>query len=408
MNAALESEYDNLLRCIRCAACLSSCPTYVLSHKEEEGPRGRIAIMRAIVEGHLQVTPDAVEHLQSCLLCEACSRACPSGVEMERLGVAFRAQTLPASAGHRSPSLLERFVYGWLFGELLHVRMTATAVRFYQRSGLRWLARHLGVLRVLGLRDKEALLPEIPDRFVVPEGQPSGGGEAVQLFVGCVMSTAFAGVSERTAGLARAFGCEVTLPPGQMCCGALQLHAGRIDRARELAAANLEAFDGQAPIVVNSAGCGAMLKHYGQLLPIEPRATAFAARVRDVSEFLAARQPLQSPREVRRTVAVQDACHLLHAQRIGDAPRSLLSAIPGVELRLLDEPGLCCGSAGFYNVTHSNEAAALQARKCDRIEESGADTVVTGNPGCLLQIRAGLRSDIAVMHVVDVLAEAYL
>src|SRR5437870_3508643 len=344
-----------MLRCIRCAACLTSCPTYVISHKEEEGPRGRIAIMRAITEGHLEVTPDALEHLDSCLLCDACSHVCPSGVEMERLGTAFRETTRPKR------TLAERFAFGWLFGDLAHFRTAARLLRCYQRSGLQWLARHLGVLRLLGLRDMERLLPEIPDRFVVPGdgphlASPAAVREECFVFAGCMMSTAFAPTTERTAELLGAFGCAASFPAGQMCCGALQLHAGETERARELARANLDAFSDESPIVVNAAGCGAMLKHYGQLLPDDPRAQAFSDRTKDVSEFLAERHPTKVPREVRRTVTLQDACHLLHAQRIDKAPRKLLKEIPGLELREMAEPGLCCGSAGIYNVTHRDSS----------------------------------------------------
>ena len=400
-----------MLRCIRCAACLTACPTYVISHKEEEGPRGRIAIMRAIVEGHLDVTPDALEHLDNCLLCEACSHVCPTGVEMERLGTAFREEHRIQNSEFRTrvrKTLVERFAYDWLFGELSHFRAAARVMRFYQRSGLQWLARHLGILRLLGMRDMERLLPDMPSGFVVPQGQKMGSGEPVQVFAGCIMSTAFAPTTERTAQLAAAFGCEASFPAGQVCCGALQLHAGEADRARELAEANLVAFGGEAPIVVNAAGCGAMLKHYGQLLPEDPRAQAFAARVKDVSELLAGRQPTKPPREVRRSVVLQDACHLLHAQHVDTAPRALLRAIPGLDLREMAEPGLCCGSAGIYNVTHRANSAELQRRKCANIEQTGAGTVVTGNPGCLLQMRAGLPEDVQVEHIVGVLWEAYV
>ncbi|MFI5267373.1 MAG: (Fe-S)-binding protein [Chloroflexota bacterium] len=395
-----------MLRCIRCAACLTACPTYVISHKEEEGPRGRIAIMRAIVEGHLEVTPDALEHLDNCLLCEACSHVCPSGVEMERLGVAFREGQRAKGKG-QTLTIAERFAYNWLFGDLGHFRTAARVMRFYQRSGLQWLARHLGIVRLLGMRDMERLLPEMPSEFVIPAGQTVGRGEPVQVFAGCIMSTAFGPTTERTAELVAAFGCESSFPAGQVCCGALQLHAGEGDRARELAMANLEAFAGDAPIVVNAAGCGAMLKHYGQLLPEDPRAQAFTARVKDVSELLAGRQPLKPPRPVERTVVLQDACHLLHAQHVDKAPRTLLKAIPGLELREMAEPGLCCGSAGIYNVTHKSNSAELQRRKCANIGKTGAGTVVTGNPGCLLQIRAGLPEDVQVEHIVDLLWEAY-
>ena len=406
MTTPLYVEYDNMLRCIRCAACLTSCPTYVVTHKEEEGPRGRIAIMRAVVEGHLEVTPDAIQHLDNCLLCEACTNVCPSGVEMERMGIAFRDSVAAVDTQRQSTGA--RLAFGWLFGDLGHFRLLARLIWLYQRSGVQWLARSLGVLRLLRLHKLEAMLPRVPSRFVEPRGQTVGSGPVAKVFAGCIMSTGFADTVRATAEVMAAFGVTAELTAGQVCCGALQAHSGAVGRARELALRNVAAFgEGDEPIVVNAAGCGAMLKHYGQLLGEDPRGARFAARVRDVSEFLAARSPLRPPREVQRTVAIQDPCHLLHAQRIADPPRKLLRAIPGLEVREIAERDICCGSAGVYNVTHAELSGELQQRKCASIVASGAETVVTGNPGCWLQIQAGLPKSIEVCHVVDILAEAY-
>ena len=402
----LEAEYENMLRCIRCAACLTSCPTYVVTHKEEEGPRGRIAIMRAVVEGHLDITPDAVTHLDNCLLCEACTTVCPSGIEMERMGIAFRDAVVSRAPG-KLP-LPERLAFEWLFGDLGHFRLLARLMWLYQRSGLQWLARYLGILRVLRLSDMESLLPRVPSRFVVPRGQTLGSGPTAKVFVGCIMGTAFAPTDEATARVISAFGCKAEMTDGQVCCGALQAHSGAVDRARELARQNLDAFgDGPEPIVVNAAGCGAMLKHYGVLLAQDPRAERFATRVQDVSEFLADKTPVSTPREVDLNVAIQDPCHLLHAQRISSAPRKLLHAIPGLKVMEIAERDICCGSAGIYNITHPELSADLQKRKCANIAATGCDAVVTGNPGCFVQIQAGLPKNIAVRHIVDVLDEAY-
>jgi glycolate oxidase iron-sulfur subunit len=377
-----------------------------VTHKEEEGPRGRIAIMRAIVEGHLDVTPDAVKHLDNCLLCEACTNVCPAGVQMESMGIAFR-ETLAAS--QKRVPMAARFAFDWLFGDLGHFRMLSRLIWLYQRSGVQWLARHSGLLRLLRLHAMESMLPRVPARFVVPRGQTVGQGQRVQVFAGCIMSTAFAATTEATMRLVAAFGCQAELTRGQVCCGALQAHSGEVERARELARQNVAAFgQGDAPIVVNAAGCGAMLKHYGQLLPDEPRAAVLAARIRDISEFLAQKEPIHPPREIPQTVTMQDACHLLHAQRISEAPRKLLRSIPGLELREMADAEICCGSAGVYNVSHPAMSAELQARKCASITATGSKVVVTGNPGCLVQLQAGLPGDIRVRHIVDVLAEAYL
>jgi len=378
----------------------------VVTHKEEEGPRGRIAIMRAIVEGHLEITPDAVQHLDNCLLCEACSNVCPTGVQMERMGIAFR-ETLAAQSPRPRP-LAARIAFRWLFGDLSHFRLLARLMWLYQRSGVQWLARHLGILRLLRMRDMEALLPTLPGRFVVPRGQLVGQGPKVQVFVGCIMSTAFAPTTEATARLVAAFGSQAELTRSQVCCGALQAHSGDLSHARALARENLFAFgDGDETIVVNAAGCGAMLKHYNQLLPDDPQAEHFARRVKDVSEFLAERQPTRPPRQLDLTLTVQDPCHLLHAQGIAAAPRQLLRAIPGLKLTEMAEREICCGSAGIYNVSHPKMSADLQRRKCANIAATQCDVVVTGNPGCFVQIQSGLASKIRVRHIVDVLAEAY-
>jgi glycolate oxidase iron-sulfur subunit len=362
--------------------------------------------MRAIVEGHLDITADGITHLDNCLLCEACTNVCPAGVQMEQIGIAFR-ETL-AEQTHRQPPLAARLAFDWLFGDLAHFRLLARAMWLYQRSGVQWLARHMGIVRLLGVRDMEALLPRIPDRFVVPGGQTVGQGERVQIFAGCIMSTAFAATTEATARVVAAFGCQAEMTARQVCCGALQAHSGDVPRAQELARVNLDAFgDGGEPIVVNAAGCGAMLKHYGQLLPDDARAERFAQRVKDVSEFLATRAAVRPPREVVASVAIQDPCHLLHAQRISAAPRSLLGAIPGVRLTEIGERDICCGSAGIYNVTHAEMSSELQVRKCASIVATGCDTVVTGNPGCLVQIQAGLPNCVTVRHIVDLLDEAY-
>ena len=402
----LQAEYDNMLRCIRCAACLTSCPTYVVTHKEEEGPRGRIAIMRAMVEGQLEITPDGITHLDNCLLCEACTNVCPAGVEMERLGIAFRDAMTDGKTSEQP--LAARLAFGWLFGDLGHFRLLGRLMWLYQRSGAQWLARNLGLLKLMGMDKTEALLPRVPGHFVTPRGQTVGDGPTARIFAGCIMSTAFAPTTEATARVVAAFGCRAEMTAGQVCCGALQAHSGAVERARELARQNLAAFgDGDEPIIVNAAGCGAMLKHYAVLLPDEPRAARFVARVKDVSEFLAGRSPTRTPRELDTTLAIQDPCHLLHAQRIAAQPRQLLRAIPGVKTVEIADGEVCCGSAGIYNVGHPEMAADLQQRKCANIVATGCDAVVTGNPGCLVQIQAGLPGTIQVRHIVDVLDEAY-
>ena len=288
-----------------------------------------------------------------------------------------------------------------------------------KRSGLRWLARHSGMLRLLGVEGAERLLPDLPARFVVPCGEtyPSAASDSASpqpaaLFAGCVMSTALAAVDRATVRLLQRAGFAPSNPAGQGCCGALHAHSGD-GRFRALARANIAAFErSEGPIVVNSAGCGAMLKDYAHHFRDDPdwaaRARVFSARVRDVSEVLAGHE-LALPNPVEARVVYQDACHLLHAQRISRQPRDLLRRVPGVALHEVAEPGLCCGSAGVYNLTNPVQSRQLQQRKLDHALAAAPDVIVTGNPGCLLQLQAGLAergSRVRVRHLVELLDEA--
>lgn len=399
-----------MLACIRCGLCLTSCPTYVLSLHESEGPRGRVGMARALAEGHLEVDATLIEHELNCLVCDACSAVCPAGVHMDPLQVVLRSALSESRRPGVKERLVRRLVFGWVFMDMAHFRLVARLLWVYQRSGLRWLARHLGILRLLGLDEAEQLLPEISARFETPDGHSTGD---VAFFAGCVMSTALADVDRATLRVLERAGHTVANPGGQGCCGALHAHGGDLPHGLELAKANIDAFeDTDGPIVVNSAGCGAMLKDYAHHLRHDvewaERARAFSARVRDLSEVV---QPmaLTTRRAINRRVVYQDACHLLHAQRISRQPRDLLRRIAGVQLVEIEEAGLCCGSAGVYNVTNPRESRLLQQRKLDNALAAAPELIVTSNPGCLLQLRAGLAaraSRVQVKHLAEVLDEA--
>jgi glycolate oxidase iron-sulfur subunit len=414
-----------MLACIRCGLCLTSCPTYVLSMHESEGPRGRVGMARALAEGHLQVTPDLVEHELNCLVCDACSAVCPAGVHMDPLQVRLRSAIEPDMQRPWRERLLRGLVFGWLFMDMARFRLVARLLWVYQRSGARWLARRLGLLRVLGVGTSEQLLPDVPTRFLVPSDEvyPASPGEVdsasaragreVAFFAGCVMSTALADVDRATIRVLQRAGHAVRNPRGQGCCGALHAHGGDLHRALELARANIAAFEpAEGPIVVNSAGCGAMLKDYAHHFREDPvwaqRARSFSARVKDLSEVLAPESlPVRKPIDAR--VVYQDACHLLHAQRISRQPRDLLRRIPGLELTEIAEAGLCCGSAGVYNVTNPVQSRQLQQRKLDNALAADPHIIVTANPGCLLQLRAGLadrHSRVKVVHLAELLDAA--
>ncbi len=416
----LKAEYSNMQSCIRCGLCMSVCPTYQISFAEEEGPRGRIALARGLTEGHLELSEDLIAHEQSCLLCEACTAICPAGVHMEPIGVALRAAIAERTRPPAKERLLRFLVFQRLFADMRRFRSVSALARLYQRSGARWLMRHSGILKFLRLSELEALLPEMDGEFFEPKGQAyAAQGEPrgrAGVFAGCIMSTAFAETDRATVRVLGANGIESVASAGQGCCGALHLHSGEVEGARALARRNIDAFaaGGDDPIVVNAAGCGSTLKGYGHLLAGDPayadRAANFSARVRDVTEFLAA-LPLRPPAtSVAQTVTLQEPCHLAHAQQIRTAPRAVLRAIPGVTLVEMAEPALCCGSAGIYNVTQPERSQTLLERKLDNALATGADTIVTANPGCELQLQAGLRqrkAAVRVRHIVDLLDEAY-
>lgn len=414
-------------RCVRCGLCLPHCPTYLETLRETSSPRGRIHLIEAVGRGQLSLSDRGfVDQMYQCLDCRACEAVCPSGVEYGRLVESTRAQIERAMPGTPFKRVLRWLVLTKLFGDMRVFRGLSRLLFFYQRSGLQWLARHLGVLRLLRLAELESLLPPLPARFLIPADQhDEPARERVQpglpvpqtaLFAGCVMSTVFAETGRATRRVLLAHGCAVDLPSGQGCCGALTIHAGDLEGARVLARRNIEAFErsGLAFIIVNAAGCGAALKEYAQLLAGDPlyaeRAAQFSARVRDISEFLADFSPPPVLRTLPLRVTYQEPCHLAHAQRVTRAPRQLLKRIPGLELLEMGESTLCCGSAGIYNLTRPAMSRRLRARKIQHTSATGAEIVVTANPGCHLQLHSGLRqahAEMRVMHLVDLLDLAY-
>jgi glycolate oxidase iron-sulfur subunit len=419
--AALLEEYDNMLSCIRCGQCLTSCPTYVLSGHEAEGPRGRVAMARALLEGHLALTDDHVQHEQNCLVCDACTAVCPAGVHMDPLQVALRTAVDPQRRRPLPERLLRHLVFRRLFPNMRAFRALVRLIWLYQRSGLQWLARTLGVLKLLGLDQSEAFLPAVDSHFLVPDGavlrSHTEEHTPVSFFAGCVMSTALAEIDRATIRVLQRAGCDVSIVRDQGCCGALNAHGGDLPTALELARRTIAAFEddghgGTTPVIVNSAGCGAMLKDYAHHLRHDPewaeRAAAFSRRVQDVTVFLAGRTlPLTKP--LAASVTYQEPCHLAHAQRIRQQPRTLLQSIPGAALCEMAESTLCCGSAGIYNVTNPKESRRLQQRKLDHALATGASVIATANPGCLLQLQSGLRerhSPVRVAHIVELLDEA--
>lgn len=412
-------------QCVRCGLCLPTCPTYVETLVETSGPRGRIALIKAVDEGRLDLLDPGFTHQMSeCLDCRACSAVCPSGVDYGALLEPARTQIERASAPARSPvgRAVRGFSLDFLFSNLGAMRLAGRALRFYQRSGIRTAIRASGVLRLLGLARLEAMAPEMSEHFFVPRDQtwPSGTSRTdatVFLHAGCVAQIAFAPANDATVRVLQRASCAVVAPSGQGCCGAIAVHAGDMELGRTMARANIEAFErsGADVYVANAAGCGAALKEYGHLFADVPqwaeRARAFSARVRDVSEYLDTIDVDPRFGPVAAVATYQEPCHLAHAQRIAAAPRRLLARIPNLELREMAESSLCCGSAGVYNLTQPEMAARLQRRKTENALAVKPSVVVTANPGCALQLANGLRdasaTDVRVMHVVELLDESY-
>jgi glycolate dehydrogenase iron-sulfur subunit len=414
---------EGVNQCVHCGLCLAYCPTFSELGTEMDSPRGRIFMIKSLAEGRMTLSDSTVRHLSLCLDCRACETVCPAGVPYGRLIEAAKAEI-----ERDRPGALGRRLFRWLnFGLLLgHPRLlglAATGARLYQASGLQRLVRKSGLVRLLPgtLSAWEALLPPVParsERTAPPPVTPAEGSQRarVALLTGCVQSVIFAAHNRATARVLAKNGCEVIVPDGQGCCGALNAHGGDHERALAMACRTIDAFEAVRvdAVVVNTSGCGAHMKAYGHLLAGDPayaeRARRFAASVRDLAEFLA-QEPLRGPlAPVPLTCTYHDPCHVVHGQKIKSEPRRLLAQIPGLRVAELTESDWCCGSAGIYNLTEPEMATRLLHRKVSHVLATGAEAVVTANPGCILQIQAGLgahESGVRVMHLVEILDRAY-
>ncbi|MCY4639016.1 MAG: heterodisulfide reductase-related iron-sulfur binding cluster [Chloroflexi bacterium] len=418
---------EDLRNCIHCGFCLPACPTYAATGQELESPRGRLHLIRAVVEGRAQPTAALLGHLDLCLQCRACETACPSGVPYGRIMEDARASVLAAPAeGSRPPRRplawrLRALVLREVVSRPRALRFLTSLVRLYGRSGLQRLVRGpLARALPARLRWREG---QLPDRWPAPfraSGRltrPAEPGGRAALLTGCIHGELFPETHEATVRVLARLGVELVAPAAQRCCGALHAHAGDAEQARSLARANIAAFEeaGVEEIVVNAAGCGAAMKEYGRLLRHDPawaeRAERFAGRVRDVLEFVAARPFAEAGLgRVERSVTLQEACHLAHGQRIHEAPRTILRAIPGMQLVEMATPDRCCGSAGIYSAVQPEMSARVLETKMGDIAGTGASVVATANPGCTLQLRAGIRRrglEAEARHVIEILDEAY-
>ncbi|MCC7084143.1 MAG: 4Fe-4S dicluster domain-containing protein [Pirellulales bacterium] len=413
-------DYGLFLDCVHCGLCTAACPTYVELGDENDSPRGRIYLMRAVTDERIELSQEVRRHLELCLDCRACETACPSGVQYGKLIEPFRIAMEQVGDGpKKSVDWFHRWI---LFGLFPHPRRMAAALvpaRMAQRLGLMWLAEKTGLLKILPprLRQLTRMLPPPSRRGrQLPEVLPAVGKRRarVALFTGCVSDAMFRPTNWATARVLQQNGCDVLVPRTQGCCGAIHFHAGSSGPARDFADTNLAAFDlGEIDaLIVNVAGCGAMLKDYGHHWTDErqQQRAAFAEKVRDVHEFLDDLGLVAPQGEIRLKATYHDACHLLHAQKIRLAPRKLLAMIPGLDLRELVETELCCGAAGTYNLTQPEMSRRLSERKMRNIIDTGADAVITANAGCLLQIAREARQQghkLSIYHPMDLLDLSY-
>lgn len=394
-------QWEDYARCVHCGLCLNHCPTYRLWGLEADSPRGRIRQMLLVDSGQLELGADFVKHIDQCLDCRACESACPSGVDYGKLVEATRAEIEDQYPRGPKEKLLRNLVYRHLLPYPGRISLLARVLRVYQRSPMRRWARDWGILRAFGLEERERLMPPVEDSFFfsqIGKTFPARGPRRarVAFFGGCIAQVTFAQLNEATIRVLTANGCEVVVPAGQTCCGALPAHAGVRDVAQELAQRNMDAFLREEfdAIITNAAGCGSTLKEYTHLFPARSkeyeRARAFQSKTRDVTEFLDALGLVAPLRPTKLRVTYQDSCHLAHGQRVREAPRKLIRAVPGVELVEMMRADDCCGSAGVYNVTQTEASMGILDEKMQHVCNTRADAIVTANPGCMLQLRAGI------------------
>lgn len=419
-------DFSVVQQCMHCGLCLPTCPTYDATKVERHSPRGRISLMRAIADGRMEPTRTFAEEMYFCLGCLACMTACPAGVNYAELFEHARAEA-EDSGLLKSPkrSLIRGFTVRWLFMDMRRLRILGRLMRLYQQLGVQTLIRRSGVMNLFPkrLRELEAMTPTIQPEFseeLIAPVTPAIGPRRyrVAMLIGCAQDLIFSDINRDTVEVLARNGCEVVTPRAQECCGSLHAHNGELELARGLARKALlqippEQFDA---IITNAGGCGSHLKHYSKLLAHDAefveRAQLWDQKVKDIHEWLAQiaiRAPARD-HSPAQTVTYHESCHLTHGQKVTNQPRQLLRTIPNLKLVELPESSWCCGSAGIYNIIQPEMANELLQRKLNHIQTTGANTVATGNPGCLLQLVNGAKQrgmTLRVVHPITLLAEAY-
>lgn len=409
---------DILQQCMHCGLCLAVCPTYDLTKLERSSPRGRIRMVRSVARGEMELSQLFADEMNFCLDCQACETACPAGVKYGQIIEAARVVVDKANYGSKVGLPIKRFALRNIVASKNALKFVSRLLWIYQKTGLQKLIRSSGLLKLFpnNLSEIEKLSPVISDKFSdtqikeieLPEGEVK---YKTAFHFGCLMNTMFADINIDTIDVLKECGCKVITPKDQVCCGSLMGHNGDMDFALKLARKNIDAFEKQDYdfLISNSAGCGAFMKDYAHLLKDDPvyaeKAKIFSSKVKDITEFLAEQKPEFNfnPEPEAAQVTYHDACHLIHAQKVSEQPRQVIKSLPGVNYTELEEASWCCGSAGIYNVVRYDDSIKMLERKMKNIKNTNADVVITGNPGCMGQIKYGTQKfnvDVEVIHPV--------
>jgi glycolate oxidase iron-sulfur subunit len=413
---------DVLSQCIHCGMCLAVCPTYELTKFERSSPRGRIKLIKAVARGEMAISDSFAEEMNFCLDCQACETACPAGVKYGSMVEAARVEVDNSGYGSFAARFIKKIALKYVLASNAALKFFARLLFIYQNWGLQKIVHSLHLLKVFSpkLEEIDKLAPRVSKTFsddlfeviTKPEGEVK---YKTAFLTGCLMNVMFAEINKDTVDVLKVCGCEVFAPKDQVCCGSLHAHNGDFDTAKKLARKNLDAFDNYKFdfVISNSAGCGAFMKEYQHVLKDDQkysvRAKIFSAKVKDITEFVTENKILLPFTEFIDHITYHDACHLVHTQKISNQPREIIDKIPGITFTQLEESTWCCGSAGIYNIIHYNESMIFLERKMKHIKNTGARMVVTGNPGCLQQIKYGAERfgmNIEVLHPVTLFKRA--
>ncbi|MFC1729831.1 (Fe-S)-binding protein [candidate division KSB1 bacterium] len=422
MTETTSFDYEKLLNCIHCGLCLSSCPSYVVLRTETDSPRGRIFMMRAIEENRLEVDRSVKKHLDYCLVCRGCETACPSGVDYHPLLEQAQQKIKEKVKQPLFSRIVRTILLKLIFPYPRRLKSAFMLLYLYQRSGLQWMIRRSGILRIFSLKI------DLAERFLPRIEKLSGSGkketvqtagskkeELVGFMRGCVMDYFYPQTNDATIRVLEKCGCGIVIPEKLHCCGAVHMHNGEFGAARTFAKQVIDVFleSGAGRIVTNAAGCGAMMKEYARLLADDDeyahKAARFSAMVYDISEYLVDKSNKLTFGRFEETAVYDDPCHLIHAQHISKQPRQILESIPGLKIVPLNEAEMCCGSAGTFNIVQPELSTEVLKRKMENIRLSGANTVITGNVGCLIQLTRGRHlsgMNLTVLHTIDVVDRA--